>query len=455
MDQITIKSREERFLQPIHKQPKSESKLSPREVQFLRPILRTGKAFYVVIPALIVLVLWVLYAWYTQLTQGLSVTGLRTPVGAIWGLYITNFVFFVAISAAGIAIASGIRLFKLKDYIALARMAELATIFSLMMAGMSIVMSIGRPDRLFNLILNFPARLPSSPLIWDVMAVFVYLVFAITYLYIEMREDMARLVGKVKWGWLYKLLLPGYRIGERHRIEKIVFWASIFNFPIMFMMHTTVGWIFGLQVGRPGWYSTIFGPYFVLGAILTGMSVVVILAAIYRKAFQWEEFIRPVVFKGLSKFLMWMSILYLYFILSEFMTVTFAGPSGEQAVWESLTGGEFAPLFWLQNGALVIAFLLFFVNTVFKKAFRIGTTVIASCLVVFALWIVRFLIVVPSLLRPFLPFPTGSYNPSWVEWSLVGGVFAIEILLFMVFTKVFPIMPVTELMAEEEEGNHA
>ena len=92
MDQITIKSREERFLQPIHKKPRPESKLSPREVQFLRPILRTGKTFYVIIPALIVLVLWVLYAWYNQLTQGLSVTGLRTPVGAIWGLYITNFV---------------------------------------------------------------------------------------------------------------------------------------------------------------------------------------------------------------------------------------------------------------------------------------------------------------------------------------------------------------------------
>ena len=179
--------REEKFLQPMHKRGKAQSKISPREEQFLRPILRTGKAFYIVIPALIVLVAWVLYAWYTQLTQGLSVTGLRTPVGAIWGLYITNFVFFVAISAAGIAIASGIRLFKLKDYVALARMAELATIFSLMMAGMSIVMSIGRPDRLFNLILNFPTRLPSSPLIWDVFVINIYLVLCVAMLYFSIK----------------------------------------------------------------------------------------------------------------------------------------------------------------------------------------------------------------------------------------------------------------------------
>ena len=422
-----------------------------REEKLIRPMLTTGRLFYIIVPMLVVVILWAFYAWYIQLTNGFVVTGLRTPVGAIWGLYITNFVFFVAISSAGIAIASGIRLFKLKDYMALARMAELATIFSLVVAGLSIVLDLGRPDRLFNIIINFPKRVPSSVLVWDVLAVFVYMTFAITYLYIEMREDMARLAAKVKWGWLYHILLPGYKTGERHRIERIVFWASIFNFPIMFMMHTTVGWIFGLQVGRPGWYSTIFGPYFVLGAILTGMSAVVVLAVIYRQVFHWQEFIKPVVFRGLGRFLCWFSILYLYFLLAEFMTVTYAGPSGEQNVWESLTKGEFAPLFWLQSGLLAVAFIIFFVNTAFPKAFRIWTTVFAAGLCIVALWIVRFLIVVPSLLRPFLPFPTGSYSPSWVEWSLVVGAFAIVVLLFMLFTKVFPIMPVTDLMSEGEE----
>ena len=423
-----------------------------REDKFLRPMLKTGGVFYVVVSALIVLILWAFYAWYTQLVNGFSVTGLRTPVGAIWGLYISNFVFFVAISAAGIAIASGIRLFKLKDYVPLARMAELATIFGLVAAGLCIVLDIGRPDRLFNLILNFPQRLPSSPLVWDVLALMVYMTFATTYLYVEMREDMARLVAKVKWGWLYRRLLPGYRAGERHQIEKIVFWASIFNFPIMFMMHTSVGWIFGLMVGRPGWYGSIFGPYFVLGAILTGVAAVVIIAAVYRQVFHWQEFIRPVVFRGLGRFLCWFSILYLYFLLAEFMTVTYAGPGGEKEIWTSLTSGEFAPLFWSQSGALAIAFIIFFINTVFPKVFRIWTTVFAAGLVVVALWIVRFLIVVPSLVRPFLPFPTGSYSPSWVEWSMIVGAFSIVILLFMLFTKVFPIMPVTEMMGQEEEA---
>ena len=214
----------------------AQSVVESREEKFLRPILKTGMAFYIVIPALIVLVLWVFYGWYTQLTQGLSVTGLRTPVGAIWGLYITNFVFFVAISSAGIAIASGIRLFKLKDYIPVARMAELATIVSLVVALISIVMSVGRPDRVFNLILYYSDRLPSSPLTWDVTGIFIYIVFAISYLYIEMREDLARLASKVKWGWMYRLLLPSYEPGERAAAERIIFWNRAFgtdaqNFP--------------------------------------------------------------------------------------------------------------------------------------------------------------------------------------------------------------------------------
>ncbi len=422
-----------------------------RDEKFLRPMLRTSKLFFIVVPGLLILICWVFFAWYQQLTHGLSVTGLRTPVGAIWGLYITNFVFFVAISSAGIAIASCIRLFKLKDYIVVARIAELATVFSLMAAGVSIIMSIGRPDRLFNLITYFPSRVSSSPLTWDVMGIYLYMIFSITYLYVEMREDLAWLAGKVKWGWVYKLLVPAYRPDERQGFKKIVLWASVFNFPIMVMVDNTVGCIFGLLVGRPGWYSQFLGPYFVLGAIFTGLAVVVVLAAIYRQTFHWQEFIKPVVFRGLGRMLCWVSITYIYFLISEFMAVNYSGPTGEVNVWESLTRGAFAPVFWTQIIMLVIAFLIFFINTIFPKFFRIWTTVLAAGMVIVALWSVRFLIVVPSLLRPFLPFPTGTYSPSWVELSMAGGAFAIFALLFILFTKFLPIMPVTEMLSKEEE----
>lgn len=411
----------------------------------LRPLTHTGRSFYIFFGILLVLIGWFLYVWYYQLRNGLGVTGMRGPVGAFWGLYIVNFIFFIGITHAGIAIAAAIRLFKLHDYVALARIAELVTILSLMAAGVCIILDMGRPDRIFNVILTYPWRVASSPLVWDITAVTTYLVFAVTYLYIEMRGDLAMLAGKIRWGWLYRRLLPAYNPGERKRVERIVFWASIFNFPIMVMVHTTVAWIFGLQVGRPEWYSAIKGPYYVFGAVLTGVATVVVMAAIYRRLFHWEEFIKPLVFRGLGRFLCWTSIFYLYFILSDFMTIKFAGPLPELKVMQAKTEGDFAFLYWFEVIALAIGFTVYIVNTLFHKVFRVWSTVAASALVVVALWVGRYIIVVPSLVNPFLPFPAGSYHPTWVEWSLTGGGFVIIALGFMVFTKVLPIIPFTEM----------
>ena len=426
--------------------------LATPEDKLLRPLFYTTRKYYFFLGLLILVVAWFAFAWITQLTTGLVVTGMRDiPGGAPWGIYITNFIFFIGIAHAGIAIASAIRLFKLKDYIPIARMAELITVFSLMVAGLSIVMDMGRPDRIFNLILNYPWRLASSPLIWDITAVTVYLIISVAYLYIELRGDLARLAGRVRWGWLYRRLLPGYESGERKRIHRIVFWASIFILPIMVMVHTTVAWLFGLMVSRPGWYALFLGPYFVLGAILSGIAAVVVVVAIYRRLLNWQEFLTPKIFRGLGRVLSWFSILYLYFMLSEFVTVKFAGPLGELEVSVAWSQLEFASLYWVQVVALAVAFTIFFINTVFPKVFRIWTTVFAAALVVISLWIIRFLIIVPSLTRPYLPYPTGSYTPTWVEWSLVGGTFAIVALLYMLFTKLFPMMSLTEMEEAGEE----
>ncbi len=420
----------------------------------LRPLTHSGRYFYIIFGALLVVLGWFVYAWYYQLRNGLAVTGLETPVGASWGLYLVNFVFFIGITHAGIAIAAAIRLFKLHDYAALARMAELVTILSLVAAGVCIILDMGRPDRIFNTISNYPWRVLSSPLVWDITAITTYLVFAVTYLYIEMRGDLAMLAGKIRWGWLYRRLLPAYNPGERKRVERIVFWASIFNFPIMVMVHTTVAWIFGLQVGRPEWYSAIKGPYYVFGAVLTGVATVVVVAAIYRKLFHWEEFIKPLVFRGLGRFLCWTSIFYLYFILSDFMTIKYAGPLPELKVMQAKTVGDFAFLYWFEVISLAIGFTVFLINTVFNKVFRVWSTVAAAALVVVALWVGRYIIVIPSLVNPFLPFPAGSYTPTWVEWSLTAGAFAIVVFGFMAFTKVLPIIPFSEMesiLAEKGE----
>ncbi len=417
------------------------------------PLLHTTRKYYLFLGFLLIGLAWFAFAWITQLRTGLEVTGMRDiPGGSPWGVYMTNLIFFIGITHAGIAIASAIRLLRLRDYIPLARIAELVTVFSLLMAGFSLLFDIGRPDRIFNLLLYYPPRLASSPLIWDITAIAVYLMFSVSYLYLEMREDLARLAkSHPGLGWLYRRLLAAYEPGERERIEKIVWWASIFNFPIMVMVHTNVAWIFGLMVGRPGWYGAIMGPYYVVGAVLSGVAAVVIMAAAYRQIFGWQEYIKSRIFRGMGKFLSWASILYIYFMLSEFVTVKYAGPAPELKVsiaWSSL---EYAWLYWVQVVALLIAFAVFFLNTVFPRVFRVGTTVFASVLVVVALWIARFLIVVPSLTRPYLPYPTGRYTPTWVEWSLVMGTFVMAALLFMLFTKFFPMIPLTEMEKAQEQ----
>ncbi|NIN51947.1 MAG: hypothetical protein GTN80_06485 [Nitrososphaeria archaeon] len=419
------------------------------EEDFLRPLKYTNKRFYVFLGVVIAALLWTGFAWHTQLTQGMVTTGMRDiPGGAPWGIYITNFIFFIGITHAGIAIASAIRLLNIKDYIPLARIAELITIFSLLVAGLSVIFDIGRPDRILNLILYYPERLGQSPLIWDLTAITTYLIFAVAYLYIEMREDLARLVDKVRFRRLYKFILPLYERGERGRIERIVWWASILNFPIMVMVHTTVAWLFGLMSSRPGWYSAIMGPYYVAGAVLSGVAAVIVVTAIYRYIFKWHALISSKVFRGLGRFLSWTTIIYLYFLLAENLTVRYGGSVFELRVSEALMRFEFAWPFWSQIGALLVAFTIYFLPIVYPKAFRIWSTVFASALVVVTLWVTRFLIVVPSLTRPYLLYPPGIYSPTWVEWSLIGGTFIIVIFLFTVFTKIFPIIPITE--AEKE-----
>src|SRR5512139_2399313 len=260
------------------------------EEKLYHPMLYTTRKFYLFLGILLLGLAWFTFAWITQLTTGLEVTGMRDiPGGSPWGVYMANFIFLIGITHAGIAIASAIRLLKLRDYIPLARIAELITVFSLLMAGFSLLFDTGRPDRIFNLLLYYPQRLASSPLISDITAIAAYLIFSVTYLYLEMREDLARLAkSHPGLGWLYRRLLPAYEPGERERIVKIVWWASVFNFPIMVMVHTNVAWVFGLMAGRPGWYGAIMGPYYVLGAVLSGAASVVVMAATYRHLLGWQ-----------------------------------------------------------------------------------------------------------------------------------------------------------------------
>ena len=415
--------------------------------ELLRPLLHTGRGFYFLVAALLILVGWFLYTWYIQLTQGLVVTNMRTPVGAAWGGYIANFVFYVGLAHGGIAIAAAIRLLNLHKYQPVARMGEVLTIISLMMAGLSIMIDMGRPDRIFNIIIYWPERIATSSLTWDVTVIILYFTMSTCYLWLTMRKDLALCLNRFpKLRFLYKILLIGYKPDEDKVINRMTWWLSIaIIFLVVMLSGGVVAWIFGLLPSRPGWFSALAGPYFLTAAISSAIAAIIVVSAILRRAFHWQEHIKTEIYSGLGTFLGILVLFYIYLIFSEQLTMNYAAPLAEFLISVKILQGEFAVIFWPM---LVVGFfipaLTLIIQGVRPKWFSLTRTVAASAFIIIAFWIKRFLIVVPSLLRPLLPFPEGSYSPSWVEWSIVAGILAMAILFYVAFLKIFPILDLSE-----------
>ena len=425
----------------------SKKPKDPEYVDLLRPLLRTGRGFYVLCSALLIVILWFLYAWYIQLTQGLGVTGMRTPVGAPWGLYITNFVFFVGIAHGGIAIAAAIKLLKLTKYNPVARMGEVLTVVSLMMAGLTIVIDLGRPDRVVLLLTNWTERVQSSPLSWDITVVIMYFTLSTSFLWLTLRKDLHLSIGRFpRLAWIYRILLIGYNPDEEHKIDRMTWWLSMaVVFLVVMLSGGVVPWIFGLLVSRPGWYGALASPYFLTAAITSAIAAVIVIAAVLRRLFAWKDQIKDDIFRGLGAFLGVITLLYIYLTFVEQVTMRYAPAIFDLLVSDILITGEFAPIFWpMLIVGLLIPALMLIGQAIFPKWRSVSRTAFFAAIICAAFWIKRFLIVVPSLFRPMLPFPEGAYSPSWVEWSILAGIFAIAILLFALFLKIFPIVELNE-----------
>ncbi|MBI2831735.1 MAG: polysulfide reductase NrfD [Chloroflexi bacterium] len=415
--------------------------------QLLRPMLQTSPLFYVFCGILLTIIIWFAYAWYIQLTHGLGVTAMRTPVGAAWGVYIASFVFFASMAHGGMAVSASVRLLKLRRLLPVARMGEVLTAVCLMMAGLSIVIDMGRPDRAFSMLFYWPQRVVSSPLSWDMTVIILYFTLSASYLWLTMRSDLLHCEKRFsRRGIIYRLLLIGYQPGEKERVDRLAWWLSIaIVFLIVMLSGGVIPWIFGLMSSRPGWFSALAGPYFLTAAIASSIAAVILVAGILRKVYHWQEHIDPAIFKGLSVFLGVVSLFYMYLTYAEQITMRYAAPEAETMVSEMLLQGELAPLYW---GMLILGFivpsLMLIIQAMRPGWFSITRTVLASGVIIAAFWLKRFFIVVPSLLRPLLPFPTGTYQPTWIEWSILAGTFAIAVLIYTLYLKILPIMELGE-----------
>lgn len=408
----------------------------------LEPVLTVGPGFRRWTIGLAAVVAWALGAWGWQLVQGLGATGLGRPV--YWGLYITNFVFFIGVSHAGTLISAILRIVHAEWRRPITRMAEVITVLVLFFGVGNIILDLGRPERAWY-VLRHPHV--SSPLLWDVASISVYLTCSTIYLYLPLIPDIAVLRDRAS-GWrqrLYARLALGWRGTPRewHRLERAISVMAIVVIPVAVSVHTVVSWVFAMTI-QPMWHSSIFGPYFVVGAIFSGIAAIITAMAIVRKVYGLEAYLTREHFNNLGLLLLVMTCLWFYFTFAEHLTIWYGQEPNELAVFNAKLFGRFAPLFWAM---FAFCFVVPFALLCNARTRTVAGTVVASVSVNLGMWLERFTIVVPSLSNPRAPVHTFVYAPSWVEWSLMAGCFAAFALLYMGFTKLFPIISVWEIEA--------
>ena len=417
----------------------------------LRPLLHTSWRFWALVVFLGAIVLTGLGAWLYQMYFGFGVSGVRWPI--FWAFYVTNFVFWIGISHAGTLISAILRLVNARWRRPITRCAEVITVFALMIGAMFPIIHLGRPWLAFWLI-PYPSERgiwPNfrSPLVWDFFAINTYLTGSILFLLLPMIPDFA-LVRDKTTGWrktIYGALALRWQGTPKqwHRLESAMQIMAIAIIPVAVSVHTIVSFDFSMAP-VPMWHSTMFGPYFVAGAIFSGIAALILAMALVRRFLHLEEYLHPVHFENLGKLLLMMSLLWTYFIFAERLTIWYGNESAEVAVFQVTQRGSFAPLYWTM---VVCNFVVPFVILSLRKLRTIGGCVLASSTVLVGMWLERFLIIVPSLGHKYLPYSWGRYQPRPVEIMITVSTFAAMGLLYVLFSKLVPIISVWELKVGE------
>jgi molybdopterin-containing oxidoreductase family membrane subunit len=423
----------------------------------LRPLMHTSWKFYCLVAFFGAIVATAAAAWLTQTYQGFGVTGIRWPV--YWGFYVTSFVFWIGISHAGTLISAILRLVNAGWRRPVTRVAEVITVFALMIGALFPIIHLGRPWLAFWLFPYPSERLiwPNfrSPLVWDFFAINTYLTGSVLFLLLPMIPDFA-IVRDKSTGmrrWIYSKLAVGWRGTPKqwHRLETAMAIMAVVILPVAVSVHTIVSFDFSMAP-VPMWQSTVFGPYFVAGAIFSGIAGLVIAMAVLRKLLHLENYLLPVHFENLGKLLLVMALLWGYFVFNERLVTYYGNEPAEMSVFWQTQRADFAPLYWTM---VVCNFVLPLVLMGIRYFRTITGCVIASIGVVIGMWLERFLIIVPSLGHKYLPYSYGTYRPQPVEIIVAAATFAAMALLYVLFAKVVPIISIWEMKAGDHIGQVA
>ncbi len=411
----------------------------------LAPLTGTSRRYWIWIACLVAVVGWGLFAYATQLENGLLVTDMRDRIS--WGLYIASFVFFIGISHAGTLLSAILRASKARWQLSITRMAELITVVALLVGALFPFIDMGRPDRILNLV--FYGRW-QSPLMWDILAIGTYLAGSTLYLLLPLIPDFALARDRIGPSvsrfrrTLFTMAAVGYHDtpAQRRALERAMTVMMIVIIPVAVSVHTVVSWIFAMTLRVP-MNTTVFGPFFVAGAIYSGIAAIILLMVVLRRVLHLEEYVTATQFRSLGYLLGAFTLIMLYFNLQEYLVHGYKLEAGMPFHFEQLTTGPFAPLFWFYILGGIILPGLIILN---PRTRTIRGIVVAAILVLLGMWAERYLIVVAGLRVPLMPYAPSEYGPTWVEWSILAGGFGLFALIISVFTKLFPVISIWEVV---------
>jgi len=413
-----------------------------------------GKAGVIWTWTLVIISVLGIIAYIDQVIKGQVVTNMNDY--ALWGIYISNFVFFVATSFVGTVTVAVLRLTKNAWRTPIVRIAEIISLACIIMAGITIMIDMGRPDRLLYLFIHGRMQ---SPIIWDVIIIPTYIVISLLLLYFPLLPDLAILkkhfnktkpklskwYGKLSFNWTGS-------IAQKAIQSKSIQIIAILTIPAGFMLQTIDAWLFS-TLFRVGWDSTNMGAYFISGASVAGIGALVTVVYVIQRAYKLEDYITDYHYDKLGKLLALTCLIYLYFNVNEYLLPQLTSKKEEITHTNVLFTGEYAPLFWLVTiGGLIIPILLL----LFKKGRKPLPMFVIGIMVVVGSWWKRYLIVTPTLLHPFLPIqgvPESwrHYFPSMHEWVITIGTLAMALLIITVLVRYLPVIPIQRTADEQEE----
>jgi len=418
--------------------------------EVLRTLFRPGNTYYLLLAICVTAILFGAFCWSYQISTGIGAAGLMHPV--MWGIYLVNFVFWIGIAHSGTLISAILYLFRATWRTAIARSAEAMTVFAVMIAGLFPIIHLGRVW-IFYWLIPYPNPMNlwpnfQSPLVFDFVAVTTYLTVSSLFWFTGLLPDLAivrdhtrglrqKIYGIFSLGW----------VGSQHQWHhygwSYLLLAALAT-PLVISVHSVVSWDFALSI-IPGYHSTIFAPYFVAGAIHSGLAMVLTLLIPLRRIFRFENLITMDTLEKIAKTMIFTALVIGYAYLVEYFMAWYSGNVFEQDAYLWRAIGNYAPLFWMMilfNAVLPLTFFFKKVRTHHKSLF------IIAILVNIGMWFERFVIIIGSMAHDYDPYVWGLYSPSWVEVGIMVGSFGLFFTFFLLFVKFLPSISITEIKEE-------